>query len=97
MDTETLGHVYAVKFRYKGRYVECVDSVEHSSQGGYILIPKAACPHGIPAKDIIGYTRLTPQEQSVEKPSLSAQICQAEARATPTNAEKETHNFGQER
>lgn len=37
------------------------------------------------------------QERSGEKPSLSAQICQAEARATPTNAEKETHNFGQER
>lgn len=97
VDTETLGHVYAVKFRYKGRYVECVDSVEHSSQGGYILIPKAACPHGIPAKDIIGYTRLTPQEQSVEKASLGDQIRQAEARTTPINAEKETHNIEQDR
>lgn len=97
VDTETLGHVYAVKFRYKGRYVECVDSVEHSSQGGYILIPKAACPHGIPAKDIIGYARLTPQEQSVEKASLSDQIRQAEARTTPINAEKETHNIEQDR
>ena len=58
VDTETLGHVYAVKFRYKGRYVECVDSVEHSSQGGYILIPKGECPSGIPAKDIISYRRL---------------------------------------
>lgn len=97
VDTETLGHVYAVKFRYKGRYVECVDSVEHSSQGGYILIPKAACPHGIPAKDIIGYARLTPQEQSVEKASLGDQIRQAEARTTPINAEKETHNIEQDR
>ena len=33
VDTETLGYVYAVKFRYKGRYRECVDSVEHSSHG----------------------------------------------------------------
>ena len=97
VDTETLGHVYAVKFRYKGRYVECVDSVEHSSQGGYILIPKDACPHGIPAKDIIGYARLTPQEQSVEKASLGDQIRQAEARTTPINAEKETHNIEQDR
>ena len=95
--TETLGYVYAVKFRYKGQYVECVDSVEHSSQGGYILIPKAACPHGIPAKDIIGYIRLTPQEQSVEKASLGDQIRQAEARTTPINAEKETHNIEQDR
>lgn len=60
VDTETLGHVYAVEFRYKGRYVECVDSVEHSSQGGYILIPKSVCPFGIPAKDIISYIRLVP-------------------------------------
>lgn len=60
VDTETLGHVYAVKFRYKGRYMECVDSVEHSFQGGYILIPKSECPSGIPAKDIICYIRLIP-------------------------------------
>ena len=43
VDTETLGHVYAVKFRYKGRYVECVDSVEHSSQGGYIHSYSESC------------------------------------------------------
>lgn len=60
VDTETLGHVYAVKFRYKGRYMECVDSVEESPQGGYILIPKSECPFGIPAKDIISYIRLIP-------------------------------------
>lgn len=63
VDTETLGHVYAVEFRYKGRYVECVDSVEHSSQGGYILIPKSECPSGIPAKDIISYIRLVPKKE----------------------------------
>ena len=95
--TETLGYVYAVKFRYKGQYVECVDSVEHSSQGGYILIPKAACPHGIPAKDIIGYIRLTPQEQSEEKASLGDQIRQAETRTTPTNTEKAPRNIGNDR
>lgn len=60
VDTETLGHVYAVKFRYKGRYMECVDPVEHSSQGGYIRIPKSECPFGIPAKNIISYIRLVP-------------------------------------
>lgn len=60
VDTETLGPVYAVKFRYKGRYMECVDSVEKSLQGGYILIPKAECPSGIPAKDITSYIRLVP-------------------------------------
>lgn len=95
--TETLGYVYAVKFRYKGQYVECVDSVEHSSQGGYILIPKAACPYGIPAKDIIGYIRLTPQEQSEEKASLGDQIRQAETRTTPTNTEKAPRNIGNDR
>lgn len=95
--TETLGYVYAVKFRYKGQYVECVDSVEHSSQGGYILIPKAACPHGIPAKDIIGYIRLTPQEQSEEKASLGAQIRQAETRTAPANTEKEPRNIHKDR
>lgn len=37
------------------------------------------------------------QEQSVEKSSLSDQIRQAEARTTPINAEKETHNIEQDR
>lgn len=38
-----------------------------------------------------------PQEQRMEKSSLSDQIRQAEARTTPTNAEKETHNIEQDR
>lgn len=37
------------------------------------------------------------QEQSTEKSSLSDQIRQAEARTTPINAEKETHNIEQDR